>query len=207
MQEDKASAEPIKCWRVKRSQKSKPITICEGETAYEHGDPSVGINGGEVTVKKVFGGKHGASVEVQYENEEPYEEELRMFQFAEEIQAERMNDFEMGIESVRYDKEEELDKLREEYQTKYGEKFKEGQRVISVTENKRGKIMGIDRDVKIKVKWDGQKTPVMKTPANLINEKEWDTFDKQFKEYNESHDIMLEAKDESLRRGRIGRYG
>jgi hypothetical protein len=207
MKDEMPSAEIAKCWRVKRHPTSKPITICEGETAYEHGDESVGIHGGEVTVKRVLGGKHGASVEVQYGNEEPYEEELRMFEFAEELQRERISDLEMGLESVREDKEEELDKLREEYKTKYGENFKEGQRVTEVLGNKRGKILSIDRSIEIKVKWDKEKKPVAKTPGMLIDEKEWDKFNKEFDEYTRTHDVMLEAKDESMRRSRIGRFG
>jgi len=202
MQEDKASAEPIKCWRVKRSQKQKSsIIVCEGETAYAPGDPSVGIFGGEVTVRKVFGGKHGASVEVQDKEGKPYEEELRMFMFAEEIREERINDLRMNVDAERCGGEESLQNLRDEFNQKYGENLKVGQRVIELHGDNRGKIVGIARDVKVKVKWDKQKTPDVKRPVDIMDEKEWDEYNRKFEEYESTHDIMLEAKESRPFRG------
>ena len=183
---DDVSAEPVKCWNLKRGKGDKKgIVVCEGETAYEWGDPSVGIPNVDVTVKKLLVGKHGVSALVQYKDQEPYEESLGRFSFAGDLEAERINDLEMSADEARYSGEQALQELRDEYVRKYGEDLKVGQRVIEYGSDRRGKIIDVGRDVQVKVKWDKQKIPEVKKPKEVLDEKSWDEFEKKFSEYDD----------------------
>jgi len=205
VKKEKDTATPVKCWLLKRgtpawTQRSE-ILVCEGETAYEWGDPSVGIPNVEVTVKKLLVGKHGVSVLVQYKDQEPYEESISRYSFAEERLKEHINDLEMEVESARDNGKQALQELREEYKRKYGEDLQVGQRVIAktppylalekkwkwqgTTSERRGKIIDIDRDIHVTVKWDKHKTPDVKKPEELMDEKEWDEFEKKLSQYDD----------------------
>ncbi len=194
----KQTAEDAECWKIKRSEKSPSIIVCKGETAFEHGDPSVGIFGGEVTVKDIYSGKYGVSALVESNGEE-YEEDISMFQFNQENILENLHNIKLELDILLDQKEDEKEEIRNTYTQKYGEDLKKGQRVIQVEGNKRGIINDIDREIKATVKWDDEKKTKKEPVSNLMDEKEWKEFKEEFDRHASIHDIMLEAKDRKLR--------